>query len=141
MTQMTDAGNIKKKIEIPSDIKYIEKVREEILGHLERFKVEESIQFDIRLAIEEAVRNAIEHGNPPNKGLSVVVSYCVDKDKIEVTVEDQGEGFDFKKVPDPRTEDNIMKGGGRGVFLIHKLMDKVTYNKKGNIITITKFFK
>ncbi len=138
---MADAEDIKKKIEIPSEIKYIKKMSREILGHLERLGIEESIRFDIRLAVEEAVKNSIEHGPPQGQSLPVKVFYAIQRDKIEISVEDRGEGFDMKKVPDPRTKDNIMRGDGRGVFLIHKLMDKVAYNKKGNKVTMTKFFK
>lgn len=138
---MSPVDIIDKKIEIPSDIEYIKKVSKEILRHLQHLKIDKSIQFDIRLVVEEAVRNGIEHGNNYNKHLPITVSYTLDKDKIEIEVEDRGKGFDLKKVPDPRTKAQIMKEGGRGVFLIYKLMDKVTYNKKGNKVSMTKFFK
>jgi len=132
---------IDKKIEIPSDIRYIKKISTEILGHLQRLKIDKSIQFDVRLAVEEAVRNAIEHGHHYDKKLLIAISYSVNKDNVEVEVEDKGRGFDLKKIPDPRTEEYIMKEGGRGVFLIYKLMDEVKYNKRGNKVKMTKFFK
>jgi serine/threonine-protein kinase RsbW len=132
---------INKNIEIPSDIRYIKKVSNEILKLLEHFGVDKSFQFDVRLAVEEAIRNAIEHGHRYEKELPITISYTVDKDKIEVVVEDKGRGFDLKKVPDPRMEDNITKEGGRGVFLIHRLMDEARYNRRGNKVKMTKFFK
>lgn len=138
---MTEAVRIEKRIEIPSKIKYIKRISQEILAHLQRLKIDKSIQFDVRLAVEEAVRNAMEHGHSHGEDLPVTVLYTIDKDAIKIDVEDKGEGFDLKKVPDPRTGDNLLKGGGRGVFLIHKLMDKVVYNKKGNKVTMTKLFK
>ncbi len=138
---MTTKGKIEKKVEIPSETKYIKKVSQEILGCLQRFNIDESIQFDVRLAVEEAVRNSMEHGHFHDEKLPIAVFYTMDKDKIEVKVEDKGKGFDLKRIPDPRTMDNIMRGSGRGVFLMHKLMDKVVYNKKGNKVTMTKFFK
>ena len=138
---MTIKGLIEKKIEIPSKVMYIKKVSHEILGHLQHFNIDKSIQFDVRLAVEEAVRNSIEHGHFHDEELPIAILYTVDKEKIKIRIEDKGEGFDIEKIPDPRTKDNIMRGGGRGVFLIHKLMDKVEYNKKGNKVTITKFFK
>jgi len=128
-----------KRTEIPSDIRYIKKISKEILKHLQHRKIDEYIQFDVRLATEEAIRNAIIHGNHSNKKLPVAVSYTVNKDKIEIEVEDRGEGFDVKNIPDPRTKDYIMKEGGRGIFLMQELMDKVEYNKKGNKVKITKF--
>ena len=135
---MAEAVKIEKKIEIPTRIEYIKQTSREILGHLERMKIDESIKFDIRLAVEEAVRNAMEHGNRDNPDLKVIIAYRIDAKKIEVEVEDSGPGFDVSKVPDPRNDANLMKKGGRGVFLIHKLMDRVEYNKKGNKIKITK---
>ena len=137
---MKQAARIDKKIEIPSDIGYIKKVSHELLEHLKEKGVDESIQFDIRLAVEEAVRNAIEHGNNYDKELSVLIRYSLDAKKIIVCIEDKGEGFHLKSVPDPRREDNLLQEGGRGVFLIQKLMNKVKYNKKGNRVTMVKFF-
>ena len=132
---------IEKKIEIPSETKYIKRVSHEILGYLQRFGINKSIQFDVRLAVEEAVRNSIEHGHFCDEVLPITVFYRVGKDKVTIRVEDKGEGFDLEKIPDPRKLDNLMRGNGRGVFLIHKLMDRVRYNKKGNKVTMTKFFK
>ncbi len=137
---MVPVSKINKKIEIPSDIVYIKDVSREILAHLEARRVDKAIQFDIRLALEEAVRNAIEHGNCYDRDLTVTVDYGVTDAKIDITVKDQGRGFDAEKVPDPRHGKNIMKDGGRGVFLIQKIMDKVTYNTKGNAVRMTKHF-
>lgn len=138
---MTSTEKVTKRLEIPSEISYIKKISNEILRHLQRLKVDKSIQFDVRLSFEEALRNAIQHGNKYNKKLTVEVSYEVDEDKIEIEVADKGKGFDLTKVSDPRTKENIMKEGGRGVFLIYKLMDKVEYNKNGNKIKITRYLK
>ena len=63
-TLMNMDVKIDKKVEIPSENKYIREISHEILSHLERLKVEEAVRFDIRLAVEEAVRNSIEHGPP-----------------------------------------------------------------------------
>jgi serine/threonine-protein kinase RsbW len=132
---------INKKIVIQSEIRYIKKVSKEIVGALQQLEIDKSIQFDIRLVVEETVRNAIEHAHHHKKELPVTIFYTADKDKIEIEIEDRGEGFDYKKVPDPTDNNNLMKEGGRGVYLVHKLMDKVTYNEKGNKVKITKFFK
>ncbi len=137
---MKQAAKIDKSIEIPSDIGYIKKVSHELLEHLKEKGVDRSIQFDVRLAVEEAVRNAIEHGNTYNKELPVLIRYSVDGKKITVDIQDKGTGFHLKSVPDPREGGNLLQEGGRGVFLMHKLMDKVRYNKKGNRVTMIKFF-
>lgn len=94
--------------------------------------------FEIKLCVEEAVRNAMVHGNRSDEKLPVKVSCRVDDDGIRIEVEDRGKGFDHKAVPDPTKADNLTKGSGRGVYLIKKLMDRVEFNDRGNIIVMHK---
>jgi serine/threonine-protein kinase RsbW len=126
-------------IEIPSDIKYIREVSSGILKWLQPRELDESALFDIRLCVEEVVRNAITHGNGSNSRLKVMISYWLEGDSLIIEVEDAGAGFDPGKVPDPTTEDNIMKGNGRGVYLVGKLIDKMEFNDKGNKVRLTKY--
>ena len=96
-------------IEIPSNLSCVTKVSENILNALKDYRLSDAYLFDIRLSIEEALRNAIEHGNKLNSSLSVKVSFCVTDGKLEISVEDTGAGFDFKNLADPTTEENIMR--------------------------------
>ncbi len=102
---------------------------------------DKQVSFDVRLCLEEALINAIKHGNKNNKELPIIVNYCMLKDKFWVSVQDSGEGFDHKKIPDPTGKENLLKTSGRGVYLIKYLMDEVLFNKKGNKITMTKYLK
>ena len=124
--------------EIPSEIKYIKKVSSEILDSLSPHKIDEDTLSDIRLCAEEAIRNAIVHGNRSNKKLHVKVNYRLENDRIIIEVEDEGAGFDPRKIADPTGDDNIMKESGRGICLIKRLMDKVDFNQKGNKIRMEK---
>ena len=128
-------------VKIPSEIKNIRKVSARILESLSQYTLDEDSIFDIRLCIEEAVRNAIVHGNRLNKNLHVKIKYCTDNDKLNMEVEDEGLGFDPKAVVDPTGDKNIMKESGRGVCLIKRLMDKVDFNEKGNKIRMEKDLK
>lgn len=128
-------------IKVPSETRYIRKVSAGILSGIARYNVDESRLFDIRLCIEEAVRNAIVHGNNSDKRLSVRAVYWVDKDALNMEVEDEGPGFDHADVADPTLEPHILKSSGRGVYLIKKLMDKAEYNEKGNKVTMVKKLK
>src|SRR3989338_10622276 len=124
---------IKKTIlKIPSDIKYLKKVSSKILESLETYKIDESGIFDIRLCVEEAVINAVVHGNRRDKRKSVKIAYWIKDGLLNIEVEDKGSGFDYKPMPDPTVNDNIMKGSGRGLYLIKNIMDEVEYNKAGN---------
>ncbi len=79
------------------------------------------------LAVREAVMNAVLHGNKEREGTTVVVEYSVDAARIEVCVQDQGEGFDPTSLADPLSQENLLAEGGRGVYLIRQLMDEVNY--------------
>lgn len=125
--------------EIPSDPKYIKRASSKLLGALKELKLSEEALFDIRLSFEEAVINAMKYGNRFDKSLPVVIAYDFSGGKLEITVRDQGKGFDHSAMPDPRSETDILKHGGRGIFLIRNLMDEVKYNDSGNEIKMIKF--
>lgn len=128
-------------VKVPSETRYIKKVSSKILSGLERYNVDECRIFDIRLCIEEAVRNAMVHGNHSDRKLSVMTAYWVDGGALNIEIEDEGPGFDHTNVADPTISLNILKNSGRGVYLIKKLMDKVEYNDKGNKVTMVKRLK
>ena len=125
--------------EIPSDPKYIKRASAKLIGALKKLKLSKETLFDIRLCLEEAVVNAIKYGNKLDSRLPVVISYAISGGKLEITVRDQGKGFNYKTTPDPRSDTNILKHGGRGIFLIKNLMDEVRYNDSGNELKMIKF--
>ncbi len=125
--------------EIPSDPKYIKDASTRVLDSLKQLNLSKETIFDLRLCLEEAVINAIKYGNKLDKGLTVSIRYSFDGDRIEITVKDQGKGFDYANIPDPRSEKNILRHGGRGLFLIRNLMDEVKFNDSGNEIKMVKF--
>lgn len=128
-------------LKIPSEMRYIREVSSKILESLISYKIDEDKLFDIRLCVEEAVRNAIQHGNKLDKSLTVKVRYWVEGDAFNAEVEDEGRGFDYRKLPDPTTNENVTKGSGRGVYIIHHLMDEVEHSETGNKIRMKKLIK
>jgi len=126
-------------VKIPSDIRYIRKASKEIEDFLKSRGVDGDTIFDIRLTVEEAVKNAIIHGNKKEKGKSVSLSYSLKDEKFRVEVEDEGNGFRPDSLPDPTLDEHIYAEGGRGVFLINKLMDEVKYNERGNKVSMIKY--
>lgn len=125
-------------VKIPSDIKYIRKVSSKVLGTIASYEIDESLKYDIRLCVEEALINAIVHGNRGNANLPVEISYWVKDGSLNIEVEDKGSGFDHSHLSDPTVNDNIMKGSGRGVYLIRNLMNEVEYNDVGNKLKMIK---
>jgi len=93
--------------------------------------------FALKLAIEEAVANAVKHGHKVGRKL-VRVRYAITPDRVRIDVVDQGPGFDPAAVPDPTVDENRNKPNGRGVWLIYTYMDEVTYHPPGNHVTMIK---
>lgn len=103
---------------------------------------------DLKMAVEEVGRNAIEWGNRFDPTKRVRVSYCRFDDRIIIKIEDEGKGFNPGSVPDPtanpkeamqRRLEAGKRPGGYGVYLIQKLMDEVVYNEKGNTVLMIKY--
>ena len=127
-----------KKISITSDLKKIRRAVDEVIALLRGLPVDESDTFDIRLCLEEALINAIKYGNRSDKDLEVLIELTYADNKINISVEDRGGGFDHHKVPDPTRGENLLMGNGRGIFLIKHLMDEVKFNERGNRLTMVK---
>ncbi len=143
LDQSESLGNSKGRnktiiIKIPSEIKQLKKVSSRILDSITSQHIDEAVLFDIRLCVEEAVRNAIVHGNRCDKKLSITISYWIEDGSFNIEVEDEGKGFDHKELPDPTEEGNMLRNHGRGVYLIKRLMDEVRYNEIGNKVKMVK---
>lgn len=92
--------------------------------------------FAIRLAMEEAITNAFEHGHAGLADATVRVDYRVDHTSVDVAVEDNGPGFNPDALPDPTAEENIAKPSGRGVMLMRAYMTEVHFNAAGNRVRL-----
>lgn len=110
-----------------------------ILCRAERLGYSEDALFAIRLAMEESIINAVKHGNKRNPDKDVIIEYGLSPQRLDLWVTDEGQGFDFDHLDDPRREENIYKTNGRGVLLIKAYMDVVEYNETGNSVHMTKY--
>ncbi len=126
------------ELRVPSTIAEVHEASSKILDFLKPLGLNESAAFDVRLCLEEALINAVKHGNRLNEKLHVKVIVQYDEHELNITIEDEGPGFDPGKVEDCTLEENLLESRGRGVFLMHKLMDSVAYNSNGNGLTMTK---
>jgi serine/threonine-protein kinase RsbW len=102
----------------------------EFLG---RVGVSEDVAFQIDMAVREAVTNAVVHGNKLDETKFIELSLKTLSGAIEITVHDQGSGFNPNEVPDPTQKENILKTSGRGIFFMRNFMDEVDWsiNPKG----------
>lgn len=101
------------------------------------FPAEES-KVNLPLVMDEALSNAIQHGNKGKEDLKVHVRIYISTRRIVVQIEDQGEGFIVDDSPDPRDLENLYKGSGRGLYLIRELMDSVEFKKGGRLLEMEK---
>ncbi|MBW8042419.1 MAG: ATP-binding protein [Planctomycetes bacterium] len=114
-------------------------VREMILSELKANSFDEEDLFALHLALEEAFINAVRHGSKMDASKEVKIDYSVGSDKVEITVTDEGDGFDPDAVPDPRFGENLYKPEGRGLFLMRSYMDEVNFNERGNSVCMVKY--
>ena len=94
--------------------------------------------FAIRLALDEALANAIRHGNAGDASKSITIEWRIEPKQVHITVEDQGVGFTPDDVPDPTAEENLTRPCGRGVMLMKAYMTEVRFNPTGNRVTLVK---
>jgi serine/threonine-protein kinase RsbW len=123
---------------LPNDPGAGRQIEEEILARLPELGYDDSDVFAVKLSMDEALINAIRHGNRYDRAKRITVGYRVDPRRIVITVADQGAGFDPDALADPTTETNRWKQGGRGIFLIRAYMDEVAFNEQGNQIWLVK---
>ena len=98
--------------------------------------VSEEVYGNMIVALTEAVSNAILHGNCSNEAKKVRVTARQCKRSVTFVVEDEGKGFNPESIPDPTTPDRLLVDGGRGVFLMRCLCNKVNYRKAGTVVEI-----
>lgn len=129
-------------IEIPSTLDYLPKVDEFIERKLRKLGIKENQIADITISVTEAVTNAVVHGNKNDLAKKVRISLKADSSCVEVTVEDEGGGFDPRSVQSPIEKENLLKEKGRGIFILKSLMDKVDIfceSEKGIKVKMIKF--
>lgn len=125
-------------ITIPSEPSAGQQVQDRIIGTLETRGFPARDVFGVRLALEEAIVNAIKHGNGLDPAKSVFIDCQVDDNRVLISVRDEGPGFDPGDVPDPTEEDNLDKPSGRGLMLMRAFMTRIEYNATGNQVTLEK---
>jgi serine/threonine-protein kinase RsbW len=123
---------------IPSDFSEGRAVQRRILDEVEKNRFAEEAIFAIKLALEEALINAIKHGNKLDKTKVVKINATVTPEEADITIEDEGAGFDRASVPDPTTEENLERLHGRGILLMESYMSKVEWSRGGRRVRMVR---
>jgi serine/threonine-protein kinase RsbW len=133
-----DDWNVLVEQSIPSDALAGRAVMERLLCELEAVDWIQEELFGVHLAVEEAIVNAIRHGNREDASKQVRVCCRLAKDRLLIEVEDEGEGFVPEEVPDCTEDENLEVPSGRGIMLMRSFMTRVEYNEQGNRVIMEK---
>ena len=129
------------QVVIPSDPGEARRVQDQIEAALQSSHCHDHDLFSIKLALEEALVNAIKHGNQYDRNKKVEIAYQVTAERFIIRITDEGDGFDPADVPDPTAVENLERPCGRGLMLMRHYMTEVDYNKSGNSVQMSKIFK
>ena len=139
--QPSDAALAAVDVVIPSDPAEARRVQDQIEQLLQSRAAHDHDVFSIKLALEEALVNAIKHGNQLDRDKKVLISYRLLPDRFEIRITDEGPGFDPNDVPDPTAVENLERPCGRGLMLMRHYMTEVNYNDRGNSVLMCKVFR
>jgi serine/threonine-protein kinase RsbW len=129
------------ELRFPSRVEAVDQAAASVSEFLSRAGVGEDALFGIDMAVREAVTNAVSHGNKLDESKFVEVGLKSSPGSFEITVHDQGPGFNPSDIPDPTKEENILKSSGRGIFFMRNFMDEVEWSstpKGGTTVRMTK---
>ena len=126
------------EFELPSDLGLMSGVLEYLQDRVAKLGLIRPERSNLFVALDEAFVNAVKHGNKNDPTKLLKITAELSSKEASFTVEDEGEGFDIREIPDPCDPANLFKTSGRGVLLIYNIMDEVEYNAQGNRVKMVK---
>ena len=129
------------ELSLPSRIEAVDAAAAAVTEFISRSGISEEVAFQIDMAVREAVTNAVLHGNRQEESKAVQLTLKSSPDAIEISVHDQGEGFNPEEVPDPTKDENLLKSSGRGIFFMRNFMDEVDWSIRPNGGTTVRLVK
>ncbi|MDH4249528.1 MAG: ATP-binding protein, partial [Deltaproteobacteria bacterium] len=153
---------------LPTRLEWVNPVTFRLIQMMEAVGVcNENDRFNVALALIEIITNAVEHGNmgingerkrqlksegdnfyaselvrlaelPEIKSRTITIQASINSQRAEITVSDEGEGFDYTDLPDPTDPENLFLPSGRGILLARTFLDEVLYKGRGNVVTLVK---
>jgi serine/threonine-protein kinase RsbW len=122
---------MEKLLKISSKIENLRKVEKLVDDLSTEYNISADVYGNILIAALEAANNAILHGNKLDENKNVSITFKIERDKLNIQIDDEGFGFDYKNVPDPTAPENIENVNGRGIFLMEKLSDRIEFTRNG----------
>ncbi len=129
-------------VTFPSHARYLEKAESITVQIAREAHFDNSNIDDFAIAITELFNNAIHHGNQHDETKTVTLTYRLLKDGLQVSVKDQGSGFNPDELKDPLAPENLLAESGRGIYLVKHLMDNIRFNidDQGTEVVVFKAF-
>lgn len=127
-----------KEIRVQSTLQEAKLPEKAILEDVEKHGFGPETIFAIKLALEEAMTNAVKHGNANDPDKFVHVRFAVSSECAVIIVRDDGPGFNPADVPDPTAPERLSQPSGRGIMLMGAYMDEVKYRDKGREVYMLK---
>jgi serine/threonine-protein kinase RsbW len=139
-TGLPDSTTSRVSLTLSSSLESVDTVEQTAEDFAARAGFDEDTVPNIAMAVREAAVNAVLHGNAYNPAKRITVSFEANSDALVVRVIDQGPGLDPSNLPDPLAPENILRGSGRGIFLIRAFMDEVHFRQlhPGTELTLIK---
>ena len=131
-------ATVEKSWEIASDLAAAHQLVADVAIFLEGHGWSQESVFAVHMAMDEALTNAVKHGNCCQSGKRIWVDLSLSDEDVELSVRDEGCGFDPDHIPDPTAPEHLESVHGRGVLIIRSYMDEVHYNRKGNCIVMRR---
>ena len=126
------------EFEVPSLISLMHSILDYLMKRVAKSGIVNLENSNLFVALDEAFVNAVKHGNKYDATKLVRITAEVSTIEARFTIEDEGEGFNVAEIPDPTDTENLFKTSGRGVLIIHNVMDEVRYNERGNRLEMIK---
>jgi len=126
------------EFELPSDLALMNGVLDYLQERVAKLGLIRPERSNLFVALDEAFVNAVKHGNKNDLTKLVKITADLSPKEASFTVEDEGEGFDIREIPNPCDPENLFRTSGRGVLLIYNIMDEVEYNAQGNRVKMVK---
>ncbi len=118
-------------LRVASTFENLERLVERMQVLASRHAEDEETAYRVVLATSEAVTNAMEHGNAFDDAKMTVLEFAAYTNRMEVTVIDEGSGFERREVDNPLNEERMLLPHGRGLYIIEELADEVRYDDEG----------
>ena len=131
------------ELTLPSSIEAVNEAAAAAARILDQLGASEPVAFGVDMAVREAVTNAVFHGNKQDDAKQIRVAIKSSAQGIEISVHDEGAGFNPAAVPDPTATENIMKTSGRGIFFMRNFVDEIEWlnlPEGGTTVRMTKKF-